>query len=876
MTNTNVLTNLADRCDVYFEDALISREQIVKNYADFLSSKLSGENRSVSIALHTGSICFDIVSFIAAALGCIHLDETSADEIIATLTEGAKILYKNERYRWLGFEVVDGKRYMKLHQDGRGRNGPSVRYVLYETGKGKVRPYLGNAKTTDGRGIKKSKDGRADFISYIFGIPISEVPSVTGVSAVIITDKESSERITKGVEFKYGDGKTIGLLDVAAASYFTENEEEYRYGNNPAKTEPTLKIVGKVSTARNLVLDKRNNPTVGLVVVGASITKNDDSELTDILGRKSLKFTHIVTDIDFEGAEGIVEAQPDAAVFACTKEFLLSNSLPMAERNILTSELDRQIDNILNNSVTAISVSGGCSWLDMKKAKEALYEIKRSSLNEEIKRNFIISAYSLLNLLSTAVFPLRTLEDAVASGELSVGIVSPADRINELWNLAEASGNMQYTCAYVAEIIERVYKLMAEHCPKHDALLNRLKSDSQKRFAVVVPKAYYVDILLANEEIIQSRATIVTANRFDSNAGYEEIIAVGDITGKRFSSLKCRAAEDIVVLLYDCEYRMFNHKRKKAMAFEMKLNIRSRVAEEDINDGSVDIQDTTPEVDILDAYTENETDFEHYIDSISIFDIKKVVTGMFTSANTPTSEVLTVGRFTSGEQILFSRYYTAVIFDSSKGEIAETTPDKLVAGDVLIFAKRDDYTRNMVDYIYEGLLSGDRLTKDVAEATEKAFYWKEALREYRDVNQLTHRAIAAKLRELGSSIQEASIRHWLIEESHIVGPRDEKTLEFIATLTGDPYLLKDTSAYFEACRIVRRQRKEILRLIGKAITDKLSGNTPPKGSILESVYENIEKLAESFELESATVLDEPFFAPVNIVNKPLTEAEVAI
>ena len=64
------------------------------------------------------------------------------------------------------------------------------------------------------------------------------------------------------------------------------------------------------------------------------------------------------------------------------------------------------------------------------------------------------------------------------------------------------------------------------------------------------------------------------------------------------------------------------------------------------------------------------------------------------------------------------------------------------------------------------------------------------------------------------------------DRSHIVGPRDEITLRHIAQLTQDPYLLNDTHSYFEACRIVRRQRKEILELIGKAILDKLRGHKP--------------------------------------------------
>jgi Ethanolamine utilization protein EutJ (predicted chaperonin) len=111
----------------------------------------------------------------------------------------------------------------------------------------------------------------------------------------------------------------------------------------------------------------------------------------------------------------------------------------------------------------------------------------------------------------------------------------------------------------------------------------------------------------------------------------------------------------------------------------------------------------------------------------------------------------------------------------------------------------------------------------------------------------------------------------LIEESHIVGPREVKTLEHIAQLTRDHRLLEDTGGYFEACRIVRRQRKKILDLIGKAIVQKLGGRIPIKGGELEIVFNNVERLSTTLELEIISVLDEPKTVPVNLINKPLSE-----
>ncbi len=59
-----------------------------------------------------------------------------------------------------------------------------------------------------------------------------------------------------------------------------------------------------------------------------------------------------------------------------------------------------------------------------EKAREALYAVKQSDWNEDKKNDFIVNAYSLLNLLTTAVFPLHELEEAVAAGRINIGVIS--------------------------------------------------------------------------------------------------------------------------------------------------------------------------------------------------------------------------------------------------------------------------------------------------------------------------------------------------------------------------------------------------------------------------------------------------------------------
>ncbi|MCR3923188.1 MAG: DrmE family protein, partial [Firmicutes bacterium] len=421
MTNEQVLFRLTDECDIYFEGSLISKERIIKMYADFVAASVCGGERSVSVALHTGSVCFDIVSLVTAALGCLYIDDSDSNYIIEQLEIGNLVLYggkKQERYIWHGFadkdykpvlaqsETLDRRHFAVLEQPTKATKTYTTKAMWHL-----ITPYNGESKITDGRGLRKRKTSRNDFISLMFGIPSTEVPSVTGVSTVIVTERGTFDRIIKGLRIVYGDDKSIGLLDIVTASYYADSGEEYQYGNNPAKTNPILKITGKVSTARDLVLDKRGNRTVGLVVIGSGNMAKGGSELTDLLGRKSLRFAHLTASIDSDSVEGILETQEDATVFACTKEFLLQNSLHPQDKNVLTTELDQQIENIINNAVLTAIVDGGCLWEEVRTVREALYIIRKYDWNS--KDSFIIIAYSLMNLFVTAVFSIEVLEKAV-------------------------------------------------------------------------------------------------------------------------------------------------------------------------------------------------------------------------------------------------------------------------------------------------------------------------------------------------------------------------------------------------------------------------------------------------------------------------------
>ena len=880
MADERVIRSIVEKCDFLYDDALLTKETIIEKYLSFFAKQFDPSERSVSFVFHTGSLCFDVVSVAALLIGCLAYEFSSNDEILAGLEIDDMVLFKGERYRWGGTEesiINKGeppRKFFILRQDAKGKNGGLTSYYSYESKKHLVKPYYGTSTTTDGRGIRGYSTNRNDFISYVLDIPISEVPSALDYSVVVVADKNEFIDICKHLKICYDGDKTVEITDVVPVSYYTSSGEQIQIGKNVAKLEPVIKVTSKMSMARELVLDKSGNRAIGLMVTNVESMAKDAAELNDLLRRKSLKFAYVIAPFNPESCEYAMEQYESAKMFACTKELLATANHEVQASNKLTEELNKQIANILKKQTHSIQVEGYWDWEDYKSIKEKLYAIKQSNWSGEDKDNFILSAMTLINLFGSSYFSMQSLEDAIEEKGINVAVVSPRVRLSELKEIASRSSSMQEKCSEITEALDDMYNVLYDASPKEEALTKFLKEHLDEKTAVIVPKAYYTDLFSRLFHSQFNNAVCVTANRFDWHEQYDSVIAVGDIIGKRFDALQSFSAPNIYVLLYNFEQKTFTLRKSRSAKSERKLNARIKGLTGDAYVKAVGAESDKP--DIPEETIREFSDLDEYVESMGIFDIGKlqIYGGGSGGDYNNTAEVKYIGTFTSGEQILFSKYYSAVVFDQAKGEITEIAPEKLQPGDVLVFTKRNDYTSNIVDQIFDQLVRTKKLSPEVQDAAEKAFYWKEALREYKEKNRLTYRSLARLMKALGSSLREVTIRQWLIEESHIVGPRDADTMEKVAWVTQDPFLLTDPKAYFEACNTVRGYRRKILSLIAEAINNKLSNKQPAEGSAFEVVYENVEKLSETMELERIIELDDTAMINNGMVNRPISEAEV--
>lgn len=870
MNGCKYIEKLVEHCKIFYGEDLISEEQILKNYLSFFSNQFEQEKKKVSFSLHTGSLCFDIAAVVAVMLGSIAYNMSTNDEIIKSFRKGDLVLYKNSRYRWMGIIDCDGKKCLALEKDGRGKTGNNIIYSGYESNKHLIKPYYGMSKRTDSRGIRRGRDVREKFLAWLLEVSKQEIPSEFDISVVVVANRETIVDILKNTRIEYADGEKVCLLDIIPAAYYTANGEEYSIGENPTKAEAVLKVTGKLSEARELILNKNINKTVGLLVMGAEGIAKNGSELPDLLRRKTLRFAHVMGALSEELGQEIVESYSRADVFVCTKEFLKENSSIIKVENALTEQLNNQVNNILLSDLNQHIINdGGWSWEEYLSLKNELYKIRQSDWKH--KEEFVLSSYALINLFNLAAFSMKSLVDAINRGTVSVSIMSPSDRLKKLAELKNLAGNLYDMCDSVTNALKNMYNELLCTNGKKKYLDKYLKENSGKKIVIIVPKAYYITLLneIYGNMLFWRNVRCITISKYNLHECYDKILIVGNLRNRKFDMLQCHALNGVDVILYPCEENFILYQKKKILDLTCKLNRKQGI--------KTNSRGQVTESNIDKVVEQEMSDLDKYIENLSLYQFHQVMTSAVRETyGTINAEVQVVGRFETGEQIWFSKYYSPIVYDADTGQVSEEKVDQLESGDILIFVKRNNYTSNVVDVIYDKLIEEKKLSENVVVATEMANYWKDVLRMYKEIGNYTYQEIASQMKKYGCSLQAVTIRQWLAEESHIVGPQKEETLRQIALLTGDEKLNTNLHAYYEACKLVRHQRKEILNLIGRAITDKLEGNQPQQGSIFSIVYDNVENLSETKELENIMRLENVINVPINLANRPVLETEVLL
>lgn len=867
------MKKLIEKCDLYFEGHIISKELLVQNYADFLAGNFE-KKHNVAVALHTGSICFDIITVLFSALSNIMYYQDTADDFIKTLKVGDKVQYDKKMYVFDGFQNEKTK-YIRLASysitSGIKCDGSSL---VPEKRWNLIKPYYGNAKQPGRTVANQDAVKRNDFLASVFEMGAEDIPAFIDKSSVIVMNKDRSERVINNVEIGYGR-KRIKITEIMPVSYCSENEE-YPYGGNPGRIEPAIKITNSISTARSIVTgswpgnESWCNDVIGVSVIGYGAISRARSEVAEMMKRRKLKYVFISYNISAEDGETLLDEVEDAAVFACTTEYLLNSSYPVVIPNPYTEELDKQVEAVVNHETTALPVKTfDCDWDMYRKVQMALAHLRHSGYKEA--EDFVPLAHSVMNLMITSVFPFRLMEELVESGVLEVE--SPLHRIERITDMVTVfSGEMQDAAKTILGFLEDGFLKLLTHSPKEHVLFQLLSEHRNQKVAIIVPKAYYASILY-HLNILDyfeeaSQLCISTANKFDYSQQYDVVISIGAFWGKNFDPFRCRASSKIYVIVSAVEENIFKYRKRVAAAAERKFNIFAKVPVEDDDDIEETYSDGATEEAVSEIINAN-SDVTEYINRI--FETRSLeLLNSGSGAHYSTTEISHIATCADGESIFFTKKYKAFVFNSAKEEVTEESVDRLSPGDTVIFKSNNSDTKDIVTTLLDKYIDEYKTTsEDIQDAYLKARYWKEVLRQYKKDNDISFKELSKRLEQHGAKKHEVTIQSWLAEESYIVGPQDNETYIAIANLTQDADMLADPVSFCRACDKIRSIRVGILKLIAKTIISKYSGKLSAEDDMAKVVADNIGSISTLVQIETITQVSDKK-APINMVNRPVT------
>ena len=870
------MKKLIDKCDLYFDGHIISKELLLQNYADFLAGNFE-KKHNVAIALHTGSICFDIITILFTTISNILYSQDNAEDFINSLNVGDLVLYKKNRCRFDGIVTLQGESFRRavLYSETKfkGQTLGSSDYVK-EDWWYKISPYNGSSTRLDARGIRSDNKKRNDFINSVFEIEAEDIPPFFEKSSVVVMNRERSQQIIDYLEIGYSD-KRIKITEIVPVSYCSENEE-YPYGGNPGKIEPAIKITNNISNARSLVTgtwdgnETWSHNVIGVSIIGFGAVSRARTEVSELMKRRKLKYVFVTYNIASEEGETLLDEVSEPSIFACTTEYLLNYSMPLSEENPYTLELDKQVESVINHQTISLPVKTfDCDWQEYKKVQRALSLLRHSG--SRVAEDYVPLAHSVINLMITSVFSFELMEKLVEDGELMVE--SPMQRIMRLTDMTNQFVGEDYTHAQIIlSFIENGYTKLLFSSPKEKALFELLDNNRNKKIAIVVPKAYYANILF-NQKILDyftdsSQLYIFTANKFDYSQQYDIVVAIGAFWGKKFDPFRCRAASSIYVMVSSVEENLFKYRRKLATAIEYKFNIYAKVPMD-----AVDIEEEV----YSDGATEEEVaeivgstlDLTNYINQI--FETKSLeILNNNHDTYTGVTEISHIATCADGERIFFTKKYRAYIFDSAKEDVFEVSVDKLSPGDTVIFKSNGNETKDIVTSLLDKYLAEyNTVDIEVQLAYWQSQHWKEVLRNYRAKTGLSFKDLSRRLEKFGSKKHEVTIQSWLADDSYIVGPQDVETYVAIANMTLDPDMMAEPKAFCLACEKIRRVRVGILKLIAKTIISKYSGKLNDDSDMAKVVSENINDISLLVQIESITPVEDKK-APINMINRPIS------
>ena len=839
MPNDPIL-GLLSKCSILFEDEIVSNSLIMSTFVDYVAELMDEAEKSSSLIYHTGSQIFDILLTLYVALSCIVYDELTPADLVESLSPGDIVIFENKRAKFLGL-TADNKAQVMYDSIQKGYKTPTT-VTMPPKSFYKLKPYYGEAKILNGSGIRTDSKAKFIFLQTVFKKSKSDIAGIGKKSAVVVCDRDFAYSFVDKVRIGYNGVQPVGITDLMPVSYFSEGNE-YPLRDNPGKNIPVLKFTSKASIARELIFTDEEKKVFAVLIMGRQAVTSGESELPDIMNRRSLKKALISLPIaDYD--DHLCAAYPDASVFACTKDMLLSYSIPTVPRGPLTCESELLINNIINKDIIEHDVDSIIDIEAYRAFRRKISDIRHHTQNDEIIDRFIIESYSLMNYFSNIPFPLHEVE--IARHEMNLECPSTLEKKDFLASVAnDYSGALADLLSDISRTMDTIFHSIEYRNPKMQPLIDVLENALQLgTVLLLVSKPFYIDIfkaLLPSGIVLDNDLHIKTTGAFNPKDTYDTVVSIGCLGSKRFSIFSTFAASRVECLLYPYERLLFNYQKKVFVQQEHELNNRSIL--------KFEISDINEEEQMVGSDILDNQEIEEYLEEIAIKSALQAASNVSGGATTK-ADIIRIASTTDGESIFFTKYFTPYIFDRNQMTVMESAVKNIAAGDMLLFTKNSDQAKDIIEEIIKKLAASN---EQIKEAFRRSKHWKEQLLAYKDAHRLSFQDLSDAMKEYGTPKHPVTLRTWLNPESRIIAPREEDAFFQIALICEDDEMMASPESFYEACNTIRSLRIKILKLIGQSVIKSYQQAPDETTFLSDIVKEELSALSQIVQVD--TIMD---------------------
>ena len=417
----------------------------------------------------------------------------------------------------------------------------------------------------------------------------------------------------------------------------------------------------------------------------------------------------------------------------------------------------------------------------------------------------------------------------------------------------------------ILEYIRNIYNYLYFENPKGKAIKNYLFDKKYTDVLFVLPNTKHEKLFsdyakenLCFKQFSYRVVTEVKLKKQDTKK-YDCIIFPALLNFDKVNPLDIISARQVTIFTYDSQVRLYKKMEYDYLNYIQKVNQKNiiKLKVDEITEYSKDeIEDST--------YTEDkaiqESFVEFFIQTERHYASTMGRNGMYKDGFLEASKY---GRFSSGEQIVFTKGFEAYVLNA-EGHVVEKKVDDLEVGDKLVFTINDDKTKDIVDELLQDLLKDNEKIKEAYELVQS---WKDKLRSYKQKNNYTYNQLVNCFKECGCTISAQGLRIYIDIQSHIVGPKENEKFIYIGRVLGDKEIEDNYIQMGEATSYIRSLRIKILKLIERAVVSDLNGEQVEE-SQFNGLIEKIRDIAVIKQLEKIEEI-ESFNIQASRANRPI-------